>query len=452
MIKKIQEAFQKRKWEKVRKEYLQLIEKNPKDTRSRLRLGDIYSKADMKREAAEQYAASAEIFSEAGFHLKSIALYKQILKLEPRSKEALRRAAQISYQYGLYADACPYYEALARILHEQEGEQELWEIYQEITQVPIKETRRRIQVFEEIFPEKGGTFSDPFDRLCRTTETMSQEETAIDDAVAMAIWLSGYYPDKQQGYELLLSLLYKAGYVGELEKILQRLMSLYEADGQLEEKQDFLRKFQEAADSSASTATIEEAHHETAGTDSGQVKIKMEANIYDLLKKKSSEQQQMTDGSEGGESKGGVVESPLEKLEFDDLFKNFKQGIQGQIADEDSETHYNLGIAYQEMELFQDAIEEFKLACGNPALQYDALFMMGSCSRELSNPDDAFSYYEKALSVTGLSEDQTRAIRYEQALLLRAAGKKQEALEIFQDIGKTASDYRDVQQQIEELL
>ena len=80
MIRKIQEAVRKRKREKVRKEYVSLIEKNPKDTRSRLKLGDIYSKEGKLSEAIEQYAASAEIFFDAGFHLKSIALYKQILK------------------------------------------------------------------------------------------------------------------------------------------------------------------------------------------------------------------------------------------------------------------------------------------------------------------------------------------------------------------------------------
>ena len=82
MIKKIREIFQKKKAEKTRKEYLDLLEKQPSDTRSRLKLGDLYAKSGRRHEAIEQYMISAETFANAGFHLKSIALYKQILKLD----------------------------------------------------------------------------------------------------------------------------------------------------------------------------------------------------------------------------------------------------------------------------------------------------------------------------------------------------------------------------------
>ena len=116
MIKKIQEVFQRKKRERLRNEYLELVERHPDDTRSRLKLGDLYAREGNTSGAVEQYMASAEIFSRAGFHLKSIALYKQVLKLDPDSVPALRKAAKISYQYGLHADAMPYYDRLAVIL------------------------------------------------------------------------------------------------------------------------------------------------------------------------------------------------------------------------------------------------------------------------------------------------------------------------------------------------
>ena len=33
-------------------------------------------------------------------------------------------------------------------------------------------------------------------------------------------------------------------------------------------------------------------------------------------------------------------------IEFQDLFDNFKQGIQGHVAKDDYEAHYHLGVAY----------------------------------------------------------------------------------------------------------
>jgi len=54
MIKKIQEALQKKKVEKTKKEYLRLLAENPRDTRSRLKLGDIYARGGQTAEAAGQ--------------------------------------------------------------------------------------------------------------------------------------------------------------------------------------------------------------------------------------------------------------------------------------------------------------------------------------------------------------------------------------------------------------
>ena len=85
MFKKIQAAFRKKKDEKTIKEFTGQVLAQPNDTRSRLKLGDLLIKAGRKQEAIEQYTASASIFAEAGFHLKAIALYKQILKLSPNS-------------------------------------------------------------------------------------------------------------------------------------------------------------------------------------------------------------------------------------------------------------------------------------------------------------------------------------------------------------------------------
>lgn len=452
MIKKIQDVLQRRKWEKFRKEYLRLIEKNPKDTRSRLKLGDLYAKEGRIAESVEQYAASAEIFSEAGFQLKSIALYKQILKVQPESISALRRAAQISYQYGLYVDSYPYYENLAKILRSQEGQETLWDIFQEITRLPMKETKLKIQVFESMFPKPGASFTDPYNALCEIAKKMDREEQR-DDALTLARWIAGYYPDRQEGLEFLVSVLHKTGQQAELEQALGKLESLYKKSNQLDAKKDFLVQYQAAATGAGpSSDTFDERPSPGAELSADQVKIKMEANIYDLLKKKAMEQKQTPEDVSSDAAQRGQEKSALDRLEFDDLFESFKQGIQGQIAKDDSETHYNLGVAYQEMELFEDAIEEFKTSCENPALQHDAFFMMGNCAKELDKVDDALEYYEKALSIGGLGPEQTCAIRYEQAVTLRAAGRKKEALEVFQDISKKSSNYRDIQQQIEELL
>lgn len=453
MIKKIQDLFQRRKWDKIRKGYEDLIEKNPKDTRSRLKLGDLYTKQKKISKAVEQYTETAEIFAKAGFHLKSIALFKQILKIHPQSVPALRRAAQISYQYGLYADAYPYYESLAKILRSEEQQEKLWEIFQELTHLPLKETKQKVRVFEAIFPEPDAPFVDPFQRLCQVTKEMGGEERSLGGALSLARWITSFWPSECEGHEIFVSLLQSAGQRVELQEAVRQLEGLYEKQNLLKEKEEFLQQYREASGwASPAGGTLDEQPGPTADATSEQVKVKMEANIYDLLKKKSMEEQvQPAQAAQDGEE-GAPDGSPLERLEFQDLFDNFKQGIQGQVARDDYETHYNLGVAYHEMGLYEDAIEELQIACMDPALQYDAYFLMGSCARDLDRPEVALDFYEKVLITEGLDQDQRRGIRYEQALTLRSAGRDEEALQIFQEIHGEAEDYRDTEQQIQEIM
>ena len=453
MIKKLQDLVQRRKWDKIRKGYEDLIEKNPKDTRSRLKLGDLYSKQGKTAKAVEQYSETAEIFAKAGFHLESIALFKQILKVQPQSIPALRRAAQISYQYGLYADAYPYYESLAKILRSEEKQEKLWDIFQELSHLPLKETKQKVRVFEAVFPEAGIPFVDPFERLCQVTKEMGGEERSLGGAVSLARWITSFWPDECEGHEILLALLQTSGQRVELQEALRKLEGLYEKMNLLKDKESFLQQYREASGwTSPAGGTLDEQREgTTAEATTEQVKVKMEANIYDLLKKKSLEEQVQGKGATQ-EGEAAVPEgSPLERLEFQDLFDNFKQGIQGQVARDDYETHYNLGVAYHEMGLYEDAIEELQIASTDPALQYDAFFLMGSCARDLERPEIALDCYEKVLMTEGLDQEQRRGIRYEQALTLRSAGQNDEALQIFQEILQEASDYRDTEKQIQEI-
>jgi len=456
MIKKIQEVLERRKREKVRKEYLDLIQKHPEDTRSRLKLGDIYSKEGRKKEAVEQYLASAEVFSRAGFHLKSIALFKQVLKLEPGSVIALRKAASLSFQYGLYTDALPYYERLAEGLRNDRKNELLLNVYDQIARLPVRETRRRIQLYEVLFPAVGESYSDPCEPLfgiakAMTQEALSREPSGREDALALLRWFIARYPDKIEAQELLLDFFLLPKDHDALMEALDRLESAYRDRGMLEEKSEFLKERRLAAEGMLDQDAIREKSRDSGSKSPMQVKVRMEADIYDLLKKKSREAPSQGEAISGEASGEGSEKSALDRLEFSDLFQTFKESIHGQVAQDDSETHYNLGVAYREMELFEDAVEEFRLAGKNPALQYDSYFMMGNCFRELERLDDAVQMYDKALSSSSLNPEQSCAIRYEKAVTLRAAGRNVESLNLFNEIMETDSKYRDIEQQIKDL-
>jgi tetratricopeptide (TPR) repeat protein len=114
----------------------------------------------------------------------------------------------------------------------------------------------------------------------------------------------------------------------------------------------------------------------------------------------------------------------------------------------DTETHYNLGIAYMEMGLHDEAVKEFRVSANDPDRKLDSLTLQGLCFREQENYADAEDLFAALLSLDALGSDRIVALRYELGLLFEAAGRKQEALQVFREIFGNNPGFRDTMQKI----
>jgi len=85
-------------------------------------------------------------------------------------------------------------------------------------------------------------------------------------------------------------------------------------------------------------------------------------------------------------------------------------------------THFDLGIAYREMGLFDDALSEFTVCLGSPARKLECLHMMALCSMELGRNRDAINHLEQALASGKTPTDQTTALRFDLGRVQRRAG------------------------------
>ena len=83
-------------YDKAIKEYQKVLEADPKDVRVLQKMGELYQKKNDNAQAAHYFTKVAESYSTDGFFLKAVALYKQVLKLNPnaaRGEPQARRAA-----------------------------------------------------------------------------------------------------------------------------------------------------------------------------------------------------------------------------------------------------------------------------------------------------------------------------------------------------------------------
>ncbi|MGC3997927.1 MAG: tetratricopeptide repeat protein [Anaeromyxobacter sp.] len=130
----------------------------------------------------------------------------------------------------------------------------------------------------------------------------------------------------------------------------------------------------------------------------------------------------------------------------EDVFNQFKKGVEATVKPEDSATHYDLGIAYKEMGLLDDAIQEFEVALrgADRKREVDCLSMIGLCHLARSAPREAIAAFRRALGSEHLTRESAKALHYELGSAHEAAGEPEVGLFHFQKVARADGAYRDV--------
>jgi len=158
-------------------------------------------------------------------------------------------------------------------------------------------------------------------------------------------------------------------------------------------------------------------------------------------------------------SSNGQAPAPTgESAPLKEVFDEFRAEL-GEMGSEgeDLETHYNLGVAYREMGLLEEAISEFQKvaqACdrGRP-FRYlmQCCTLLGLAFIEKGQPRIAAIWYERALQTPGLGPDSVLALRYDLGVAQETAGDHEAALKSFSHVYAMNIDYRDVAERISAL-
>ena len=156
---------------------------------------------------------------------------------------------------------------------------------------------------------------------------------------------------------------------------------------------------------------------------------------------------------------GAQAMHPSDSVDLSEMFGALKQELEEEViaGDDDPETHYNLGVAFREMGLLDEAIAELQKVCSSIergkkfAQPVQTYTWLAQCFIDKGVPEAAIRWYEKALSIPGLDEDARIAINYELGSACETAQDKPAALRYFTGVYGTNIDYRDVAERIQAL-
>ncbi|HXV14874.1 MAG TPA: tetratricopeptide repeat protein, partial [Candidatus Krumholzibacteria bacterium] len=120
-------------------------------------------------------------------------------------------------------------------------------------------------------------------------------------------------------------------------------------------------------------------------------------------------------------------------------------------GEEDYRSHYDLGMAYIEMDLLSEAIREYQIASKSPQFQVKCLEMIGVCFLKQNQPQLAIRQLNKGLSLIGNESEESIGIKYNLGLAYEMIGDLDNARTHFEDVYVVDVTFREVADKISKL-
>jgi len=429
-------------------------------------LGDYYLSAGLTEEAINCYKEAKELRPDDPYintKLQEMELASEEpeiikVKTEGRDVEEILQEADIYLKFGVYEEARKRLEPLkVQYPDNPEVHIKLKQLYLEIGDkemavtecLALNEVYKRKGMIEEAekFIEEARSINPDDERLLmREVESpfLSQyEESLISSPAGDATEREAVEPferpatapSREDYLEAFTEAEFyeKQGLTEEALKVYKYLQSIFPHDEQIAQKIESLSELQR-------TEVSEIPEGEEAGM------------TLPASEELGSELINLTEeilGTEGNEPE--VIGEPELTEDVMDIFEEFKKGLEGQVKEEDSETHYNLGIAYKEMGLINDAIKEFQLSRKDPKYYIASMNMLAICYKEKGLYKLAIETLEEAMRGIDKSQEEYLAMRYELADAYEKDGDIASAFNLYTEIYGMDSGFRDVAQKIETL-
>ncbi len=140
-----------------------------------------------------------------------------------------------------------------------------------------------------------------------------------------------------------------------------------------------------------------------------------------------------------------------EAADFARMLEQFKEKVSEHLAADDVGAHHDLGTAYMEMGLLDEAIAEFQMALRAAPGHLPTHEVMGRCWMEMDKPDMAIRGLSRALSVEYEIEDELIGIYYLMGRAQEAEGNISEALEFYEKVFSLDINFEDVTERLRAL-
>jgi tetratricopeptide (TPR) repeat protein len=253
VIATAQKLVQKGQYEKAIREYQKVVEDDPLEVRIWLKIGDLHAKLNQRSEAIDTYGKVAEFYSEQGFYLKAVAVYKQVMRIDTDRVDVNLRLAELYKQLGLLNDAMQQYEQVSNFYHRGGRTREALAALRQIVELDPKNVASRIKLAELYSREQMR--DEAVEEFSRAADFLRAENRS-DELLKVCERLIFHQPNNTAVIKELSGIYLQQG---DPRRSLQKLQMAFKVDPRDEETLDMLaRAFQALGQAPKAVSVLKE--------------------------------------------------------------------------------------------------------------------------------------------------------------------------------------------------
>ncbi len=368
--------------DKALAEYEKLLSQDDIDPYVFVLVGDVHLKKGETEKAVGLYGRAADAYEKVGLYKNAAAIGKRALRLDPGLSEMYKRLGCIRAREGLVT------EAVQDFLK-----------YQEIC---LKDG------------DRDGA-AEGLELACKTA------------------------PDDADLSERLVCLYEEADRTADAARELARISGVMRDRGDQEAAASYYERALKTDAEALSMPAVEE--EEPQGTsDAGEAGAEPAAGAAQATAESGdAEERDESAGEIHEEVKSGDINvrekpRPRPSINIGEVLKQFKAQVDDRVGLEDTQCRYDLGVTYKEMGLFEEALNEFRVASADDEQRAKAFEMAGLCHFEMQEYEEALEAFHRALRETSKQDDDYPGLCFNVGVTLETMGRTEEALERFKEV------------------
>lgn len=398
-------------------------------------LGDLYGRADDPQRAYNFYHRAAELYRAEGYSTKAIAILRKATRLEMAPPEALWELGGLYAVEGFKAEASQQYLRYADLQRRRDDTDAVLLAYEKIVELDPQNALIRV-VLAEMY-SKSGFAERALEEYERALEILDPERDAQDVARVKRRIIDlerKSETEAQTGVELPAELELPTP---EDAPAVEEPVSDDDGGAEIDLSETVERAAEPDIDLEAAVgaAPTEPDELSLEGLETDEESTGVEIDL---------------DGAIREQTEAAETKAPIGETTFEDVVEDFKEAMSSLTAGDDPQGHYDLGIAYKEMGMLDDAILQLQAAARHESLRDKAASLLAECFYEKKLPELAVKELQRALR-SAVDEDERLSLHYRLAVVLQELGRGAEARDNLLECYAIDINYRDVARRLENL-